>query len=53
MLFRSGDSFVITFASPYRSRETERVFFQELSRLGLDVTLATNMEEEVEQHAVL
>lgn len=48
-----GDSFVITFASPYRSRETERVFFQELSRLGLDVTLATNMEEEVEQHAVL
>ena len=29
-----GDSFVITFASPFRARETERVFFQELSRLG-------------------
>lgn len=48
-----GDSFVITFASPYRSRETERIFFQELSRLGLDVTLTTNMEDEVEQNAVL
>ena len=47
------DSFIITFASPYRSRETERIFFQELSRLGLDVTLTTNIEEEVEQNAVL
>ncbi|NBJ87972.1 hypothetical protein [Acutalibacter sp. 1XD8-36] len=47
------DSFVITFASPYRSRETERIFFQELSRLGLDVTLTTNIEKEVEQNAVL
>lgn len=48
-----GDSFVITFASPYRSRETERIFFQELSHLGLDVTLTTNIEEEVEQNVVL
>ena len=48
-----NDSFVITFASPFRSRETERVFFQELSRLGLDVTLTTNMKDEVEQNAVL
>ncbi len=48
-----GDSFVITFASPFRARETERVFFQELSRLGLDITLTANMEDEVEQHAVL
>ncbi len=47
------DSFVITFASPFRSRETERVFFQELSRLGLDVTLTTNIEEEAEQHVAL
>ena len=47
------NSFVITFASPFRSRETERVFFQELSRLGLDITLTTNMKDEVEQNAVL
>lgn len=48
-----GDDFVITFASPYRSRETERVFFQELSRLGLAVTLTTNMNEEADENAVL
>ena len=48
-----GDSFVITFASPFRSRETERVFFQELSQLGLGVTLTTNVEDEVGQNAVL
>ena len=48
-----GDNFVITFANPYRSRETERVFFQELSRLGLEVTLTTNMNEEADENAVL
>ena len=49
-----GENFVITFASPYRSRETERVFFQELSRLGLEVTLTTNMmEDEADINAVL
>lgn len=46
-------NFVITFASPFRCRETERVFFQELSGLGLDVTLTTNILDEVSGNAVL
>lgn len=38
-----GGQYVVSFASPYRTRETERVFFRELARMGLDVVLTTNL----------
>ena len=43
-----GGEYVVSFASPYRARETERVFFRELARLGLEVVLTTNLPPERE-----
>lgn len=34
--------YVVTFASPFRTHEVERVFFRELVQLGVEVVLTTN-----------
>ena len=38
-----GSDYVVSFASPFREHEVERVFFQELKQLGLEVVLTTNI----------
>lgn len=38
-----GDDYTVSFASPYRSREVERVFFRQLVDLGLQVTVTSNL----------
>lgn len=38
-----GDDYTVSFASPFRSRETERVFFKQLVDLGQQVTVTTNL----------
>ena len=43
-----GGVYVVSFASPYRACETERVFFRELARLGIEVVLTTNLQPETE-----
>lgn len=46
-----GGQYVVSFAGPFRTHETERVFFRELARLGIEVVLTTNLppENEVSQ----
>ena len=41
-----GGQYVVSFASPFRNYETERVFFRELAQMGLDVVLTTNLPPE-------
>ena len=43
-----GGEYVVSFASPYRTCETERIFFRELTQLGIKVTLTTNLPPERE-----
>ncbi len=43
-----GGQYTVSFASPYRICETERVFFRELARMGLEVVLTTNLPPENE-----
>lgn len=38
-----GGQYVVSFAGPFRVHETERVFFRELTRLGIEVVLTTNL----------
>lgn len=38
-----GAHYMVSFASPFRSHEVERVFFRELTRMGLEVVLTTNL----------
>lgn len=44
-----GKQYVVSFAGPFRAHEVERVFFRELSRLGLDVVLTTNLRSDGEE----
>lgn len=43
-----GGVYAVSFASPYRVCETERVFFRELTQLGIKVVLTTNLPPEME-----
>ncbi|MCX4315400.1 MAG: hypothetical protein OSJ52_01990 [Lachnospiraceae bacterium] len=43
-----GGQYVISFASPFCSYETERVFFRELAQMGIEVVLTTNLSLESE-----
>lgn len=43
-----GGVYAVSFASPYRVCETERVFFRELTQLGIKVVLTTNLSPEME-----
>ncbi len=45
-----GGVYVVSFASPFRVCETERIFFRELARLGIRVALTTNLPPEMEVH---
>lgn len=38
-----GDDYTVSFASPFYSREVERVFFRQLADLGLRITVTTNL----------
>ena len=40
--------YVVSFASPFRTHEVERIFFRELTQLGLDVVLTTNFSADGE-----
>lgn len=40
--------YIVSFASPFRSCETERIFFRKLSQMGIDVILTTNLPSESE-----
>ena len=44
-----GGQYVVSFAGPFRSHETERVFFKELSQMGIDVVITTNLPPESER----
>ncbi len=50
-----GEVYTVNFASPFRSREVERVFFRQLVDLGVQVTVTANLfpDGEVERDAVL
>lgn len=50
-----GEGYTVNFASPFRSREVERVFFRQLVDLGMQVTVTANLLPggEVERDAVL
>jgi len=49
-----GDEYMVTFTSPFRSREVERVFFRQLVDLGMQVTVTANLPDgEEEKDAVL
>ncbi|MDE6456947.1 MAG: hypothetical protein K2L38_13850, partial [Dysosmobacter sp.] len=50
-----GGEYVVSFASPFRNHEVERVFFRELAQLGMEIVLTTNLppEKEGESRAVL
>lgn len=43
-----GGVYAVSFASAYRVCETERVFFRELTQLGIKVVLTTNLPPEME-----
>lgn len=40
--------YVVSFASPFRACETERIFFRKLSQMGIGVVLTTNLPSESE-----
>ena len=40
--------YVVSFASTFRTHEVERIFFRELTQLGLDVVLTTNFSADGE-----
>lgn len=40
--------YVVSFASPFRTHEVERIFFRELTQLGLEVVLTTNFSADGE-----
>ena len=44
-----GGEYVVSFASPFRSLEVERVFFRELAGMGLEIVLTTNLAPEKEE----
>ncbi len=44
-----GGQYVVSFAGPFRSHETERVFFKKLVQMGIDVVLTTNLPPESER----
>ncbi len=50
-----GETYTVNFASPFRSREVERVFFRQLVDLGVQVTVTASLppDGEVERDAVL
>lgn len=43
-----GESYVVSFAGPFREHEVERTFFRELAGLGLEIVLTTNFPSEGE-----
>lgn len=50
-----GEAYTVNFASPFRSREVERLFFRQLADLGMQVTVTASLfpGREVEKDAVL
>lgn len=44
-----GGEYVVSFVSPFRSLEVERVFFRELAGMGLEIVLTTNLAPEKEE----
>lgn len=41
-----GGEYVVSFASPFRDFEVERVFFRELAQMGIEIVLTTNLPSE-------
>ena len=44
-----GGEYTVSFASPFRDFEVERVFFRELAQMGIDIVLTTNLPSEKEE----
>lgn len=44
-----GEEYVISFATPFRNFEMERIFFRELAQMGIKIVLTTNLPSEQEE----
>lgn len=44
-----GGEYTVSFASPFRDFEVERVFFRELAQMGIDIVLTANLPSEKEE----